>query len=262
MCEEYNKLQQMGVDSMNAEKGDLGDYDCPICKNKGVIYFLNENGDVDTKECECMKKRRTIQRTKNSGLANMLNVYTFKNFTHSTDWQYYIYDKATDFLIDKTANTFFIGGAVGCGKSHICTAIAGKLLAQGKYVFFDVWSNIVTQLKQSVYEDKDGYNSQLEFLKNIEVLYIDDFFKTTPTEADIDKAFKIIDYRKNMQIGDNGREKKLITIISSEKKISDLRAIDEAIASRIYEMASRGEYAVEISNGRDRNQRMKSYRRI
>ena len=65
MNEEYIKLLQAGIDSQNAEQGTLNEFDCPICKNKGEIYYLDENYNECTKECKCMKKRRIIQNTRN-----------------------------------------------------------------------------------------------------------------------------------------------------------------------------------------------------
>lgn len=254
MNEEYIKLLQAGIDSQNAEQGTLNEFDCPICKNKGEIYYLDENYNECTKECKCMRKRRIIQNTKNSGLSAMLDKYTFDNFTHKERWQFTMYDKATDFVRDKNAKSFFIGGQVACGKTHICTAIVGTFLKQGYNVYYNVWNEIVTNLKQNAYDNTEEYNRQLERLKNVSVLYIDDFFKTTPTTADLDKAFQIIDYRKNMSVSDT--KKRYITIISSEKMIGELCEIDEAIGSRIFEMCNRGEYVVEIARGADRNKRM------
>ena len=92
------------------------------------------------------------------------------------------------------------------------------------------------------------------------MLYIDDFFKTTPTTADLDKAFQIIDYRKNLSMGNSKR--RLITIISSEKMLEEIIGIDEAIGSRIFEMCNRGEYVVEIERSANKNQRMHSQKYI
>lgn len=255
MSEDYIKLLQAGIDSQNAEQGTLTGVDCPICKNKGEIFYLDENYNECTKECECMKKRRIIARAQNSGLWAVLPKYTFKNFEHKEDWQFYMYDKATDFVRDDKAKCFYIGGGIGSGKSHICTAIVGYFIKQGLDAQFDIWSNIVTNLKQNAYDNPEEYNRQMDRLKNVPVLYIDDFFKTNPTTADLDKAFQIINHRYNLSIGDT--EKKCITIISSEKMLDEHYKIDNALASRIFEMCNFGEYVVEINRSSTRNQRTK-----
>ena len=48
----------MWYDVMNALEGKLPDYDCKKCKNKGVIYYEDEEGYEMSRECECMKIRR------------------------------------------------------------------------------------------------------------------------------------------------------------------------------------------------------------
>jgi DNA replication protein DnaC len=260
MNEEYIKLLQAGIDSQNAEQGTLNEFDCPICKNKGEIFFLDENNNECSRECECMKKRRIIRNTRNSGLSAMLDKYTFGNFSHKENWQFTMYDKATDFVHDDKAKCFFVGGQIGAGKSHICTAIVGRLLEQGYNAYYNVWNEIVINLKQNAYDNPEEYNRQLTWLKNVKVLYIDDFFKTTPTTADLDKAFQIIDYRKNLSMGNSKR--RLITIISSEKMLEEIIGIDEAIGSRIFEMCNRGEYVVEIERSANKNQRMPSQKYI
>lgn len=245
------ELKQECVDNLNNAEGYLTDYDCPECKNRGYIYYLDDNDMECCRECKCMKVRRIRARAKKSGLGEALKKYTFDKYKREKPWQIDVYDKARDFVKEKT-NCFFIGGAVGAGKSHICTAISGCLIKQGYEVQFVVWNDAVTELKQLAYDYPDEYNSYLERLKTVDVLYIDDFFKTTPTTADIDKAFQIINYRYNMM--NVGSKKKLITIISSEKNIDDLERIDKAIASRLYEMASE-KYVLAIDEGDDRNMR-------
>ena len=66
-------------------------------------------------------------------------------------------------------------------------------------------------------------------LKTAPVLYIDDLFKGAerPTQGDLNIAFELLNYRYN--------DERLYTIISTEKLLDELIAIDEAIGSRIAE---------------------------
>ena len=95
------------------------------------------------------------------------------------------------------------------------------------------------------------YQKAMQQYKTIKVLYIDDLFKTekgkSPTTADINIVFEILNTRY--------LERNLITIISSEKNIKELIAIDEAIGSRIFEMA--GYYCVQIKNNDRMNMRLR-----
>ena len=99
------------------------------------------------------------------------------------------------------------------------------------------------------------YEEKLDFYKNVDVLYIDDLFKTgrsssevkqRPTQADINLAFEILNARYI---------RKKITIISSECTISDLIDIDEAIAGRIKQKC--GEFCININPDRNKNYRLK-----
>ena len=102
--------------------------------------------------------------------------------------------------------------------------------------------------------DPASYNREMNDLKNATVLFIDDFFKLTPTTADKDKAIQILNYRYN--VARATKNKRFITIISSEKTIAELTAIDEAMASRIYELATE-DYIIEVKRDESRNMRYK-----
>ena len=65
------------------------------------------------------------------------------------------------------------------------------------------------------------------------MLYIDDFFKGSVSDADINLAFELLNDRYNS---------KRMTILSSERSVEDILELDEAIGSRIYER-SKGFYA-------------------
>ena len=40
----------------NSREGNLTGYDCPICRNKGYIFFMKDGYEY-TRECACMEKR-------------------------------------------------------------------------------------------------------------------------------------------------------------------------------------------------------------
>lgn len=253
----YREFKQSTIEAENRKEGDLTGYNCPLCKNKGWIYYLGEGDDDNeyAKECECMKIRAAQACAKWSGLGEALKLYTFARYTHEEPWQALIYNKAKKFVDDTNSHCFYIGGAVGCGKSHICTAMVREFIKQGKDVRYIVWYDTVTRLKQTVVSDPASYNREMNDLKNATVLFIDDFFKLTPTTADKDKAIQILNYRYN--VARATKNKRFITIISSEKTIAELTAIDEAMASRIYELATE-DYIIEVKRDESRNMRYKN----
>lgn len=229
---------------------DSSVYDCPICKNKGLVWYADDTG-IHSKECSCMSERRMLTLAKQSGLGELLKVCKFDDYIYlNEEWRKRTYDRARSFVNDNKP-FFFIGGQVGCGKSFTCIAMINEFLKKGIDCKFIVWNDFVTTLKQNIVANADLYNDMLNEVKTATVLYIDDFFRTTPTTADIDKAFSIINYRYNQSKMNN---KQMFTIISSEKILSELQEINEAIGTRISELAT-PKYTVNIARDKERNLR-------
>ena len=237
---------QLKIQSYNNRHGSLTGYDCPDCRNRGDFLCINEAGNEYFKDCKCMEIRRSINRMAKSGLSDLAKRYTFKNFKTDTDWQKGIKDRAMSYA-KNPVGWFFIGGQVGCGKTHLCTAVSAKLMQDGYSVTFMPWRDAIVPLKANVNDDEQ-YLKVINPLKTVEVLYIDDFFKTpngNPTAADINLAYEIINYRYN--------NSNLITIISSERSINEIMKIDLAVGSRIYERTKNN--AVTVSRDAEKNYR-------
>lgn len=220
--------------------------DCEKCKNARGWFIVGKDGYEYWQECECMNTIRYISMLKNLGLGEEIFKFSFETYQIEEEWQKHIFEKAKKFI--DGGKMFYIGGQVGSGKTHICTAIINELLKSGKNCSYRIWADIVTKLKQTTYEDIKKYEQYLDELKTIPVLFIDDFFKNSPTEADKDKAFQFIN---NRYLGNN------ITIISSEKSFNELLQIDEAISSRIYQKANNGEFVLSIDKDIKKNYRLK-----
>lgn len=249
--EELQKMAQQYSDMYNAEIGNLDKEDghtCDTCKNKGYVSVL-VNGERVVKQCKCQNVRTMLKRAKNSGLGKILVSCTFDKFIVTSEWQRQMKEKAQSFCKDDNADWFFIGGQVGCGKSHLCCAIFGHYIKKGKEVAYMSWEEHAKQLKALANDNK--YQSEIMHYKTADVLYIDDMLKTKqgeePTKADISLAFEIINYRL---INENK-----ITIISSEKTLNEIMQYDEATASRVYQNA--GDYKINIKKDREKNYRLK-----
>lgn len=241
------------ADIFNNQQGKLDEYNCPICKNKGVVYSVKESDfcgvshwETVSRKCSCMKVRAELKRIKKSGLSMLMQRYNFENFRTDSEWQKYIKDKAIGYS-QNPVDWFFIGGQSGCGKTHICTAIIGSLLKQGKSARYMLWGDEITAIKQAV-TNAEQYDRLMNSVKTAEVLYIDDFFKTRSGEsvsnADVNTTFKIINYRYNEQ---------LPTVISSELSVKEISGIDEALGGRIAEMTRTN--GIYISKDARKNQR-------
>lgn len=251
---EEDKIKQE-TEIFNNLGGKLGDYDCPICKNKGLVYkavqtelFGRKTWEVVSNECECMKIRKEVRRIRQSGLSGLISKNTFDNYITREDWQNYVKSSAKRYAYNPDG-WFYIGGQPGCGKTHICSAIVGYLLKSGRAAKYMLWQDDITTLKQ-VINDYSSYDRLIDGYKKAEILYIDDFFKTrnkeSVTSADVNATFKIINYRYN---------EGLRTIISSELSLHEIADIDEALGSRIIEMC--GEKAIYIKADEFKNYRYK-----
>ncbi len=245
------------VDDWNKTPGDRDKedgYDCKICKNKGTIAKLAEDNGYYSMcfaACSCVETRNSIMRMKRSGLKDIIKDYTFDKFLDTEPWQKAIKSAAMEYA-KEPSGWFFLGGQSGAGKTHLCTAICREFLLSGKKVRYMLWRDDVVKIKGCVTES-DEYTKLIDQFKTVDVLYIDDLFKTgktdngyqKPTAADINVAFEIINYRYN--------NPSLLTIISSELSEDELIDIDEAIGGRIYERAK----AFTIGKDRNRNYRIK-----
>lgn len=251
-------LAQMRVDGFNATDGtlDQGDgYQCDACRNKGQVMYITEENGVPlewSRPCKCMGARSAIRRMKRSGLGNVIKEKTFERYMATEPWQQALKAGAVAYA-KEPSGWFFMGGQPGCGKSHLGAAICRHFLLAGKAVVYMSWPDDGIELKT---KKADGsYTDLVGKYKTAEVLYIDDLFKTEerdgvkqpPTGADIRLAFEIVNYRYN--------NPGLLTIVSSEYYAGQLLDIDEAVGSRIIEMA--GGNSFNIAKERSRNYRLK-----
>ena len=236
----YSKIKNMGITSReekiaiaNALPGKLTGYDCPKCKNKGCIYALKDGCEV-CYPCECMTVRENLRRVEESGIKNLLDAYTFESYVALEPWQQAFKNSAQKFVQDHDRKWFFAGGQVGAGKTHICTAIVGEFLQQNLSCRYMLWRDESVKIKALVNDDVEYYRL-VNPLKTVDVLYIDDLFKTQveerggkkpPSQGDLNLAFEIINYRY---------ANNLTTILSSERTIDELLGCDEAVGSRIYQ---------------------------
>lgn len=198
----------------------LGGVDCPLCNNTGYINS-KKDGILYSRECPCMKQRRSLRNVQRSGLAELINEYSFNNYDISGSDNARLADKARKF-IQAGDSWLYICGRPGSGKTHLCIAICSELLKTHE-VKYMIWRDVAPRLKAAVNETAE-YMAILAPLKNAEVLYIDDFLKGSANSADINLAFELINSRYN-----NNRR----TIISTERSLEELLNLDEALGSRI-----------------------------
>lgn len=221
-------------------------YDCPLCHGDEVV-FIEES--KRTQRCICSAIRNNLVKLSHSGAGGKkISTFTLDNFKAEEPWQIEIRNTAKDFMENPEAVFFFIGGQMGCGKTHICTAVFVELLKRGINGLRMEWRSNAQRMKARANEI--DYQDEIRPYKETELLYIDDFFKTQrgtkPTPADINLAFELIDYRYNNS---------MLTIISSEKLLTEIISLDEGTGSRIAELSKK--HCVNIDYDIEKNQRLK-----
>lgn len=249
-----NKIASLN-DSLPEEQAAKEDistcYDCQECNNKLKVYYPL-NGNVAFRNCNCVSIRISILRARSSGLEDELRRCKFSTFEVVEPWQLDAKQMARAYA-QNPDGWLYMCGQVGGGKTHLCTAVVGKLIVQGRSAKYMPWKDTSTEIKGKVNDPE--YSRLINPYLKVDVLYIDDFLKTErgkygtakpPSVGDINLAFQIINNRYC-----SGKT----TIISSEHTIDEVMGYDEAIGSRIYERSKNN--CVIIPTGIGNNYRMK-----
>jgi len=129
-------------------------------------------------------------------------------------------------------NSIAFLGQPGSGKSHLTIAIANALMKKGIGVRYVQYREVMTEICQVRFDD-DAYRKKVDPLKTCSVLLLDDLFKgATRRDGSLGHEgtvmFEIVNSRYL-----SGKP----ILVSSEYTMDRLIDLDEAIATRIAEMA-------------------------
>lgn len=230
ICNTY--INKSGKDSNKSRH-----YNCTECKDTGFIFDKETNSG---KLCKCQELKMYEERLERSRIKKTFLSKNFDNYEARTDEQIKIKKLAVDYAeeFNQNKDSIMFLGSVGAGKTHLTVAIANKLMKNKIPVLYMNYVDDMLKLKQSIL-DADNYNTELNKYKNAKVLLVDDLFKGAikngqVNDTDIRILFGIINHR---YVND------LPIIVSSECWPEDLMDYDEAVASRLLEMA-KGHIAV------------------
>lgn len=247
---------------LNAEqKPEYLGIHCPLCLNKGCIFYVKENRSEETgeivtafvtaRDCSCTRQRKYLWNLKNGGFTKTIYDYSFDNFRTDEPWQMRMRTEAWNYAVSTDLNKWlWVSGQPGSGKTHICTAVCKKLMQAGRTVQYMLWSDILQRL-EAVRFDEERTNLLMAEIRGVDVLYIDDFLKTftrghkkpqAPSDSQLRAAFNVINARYSV---------KKRTIISSEHLLEELTYYDTALAGRIKERADKNTIELNREEGRD-----------
>lgn len=258
----------------------IDSYLCDECKDTGGRMVIKKVGEMTTireydgtfkaivlkrdqeewQECECAKLRRMNRIIKSSAITEEFQKMGFNNFDVSqVDLQikqmkeaalsYYQY---FDNLKTTRVNSCLFIGQPGCGKTHLLTAISNNLMFKKQIpVLYFPYKEGMSDISANSFEKKDAI---LQQMKNVDVLFIDDLFKPIGGKPNVkgwmaEILYEVINHRylNNKPL-----------LVSTEIMFQELVDIDEALASRIFEMAS--DFTVTVSKNMGNNYRLRKLR--
>lgn len=230
-------------------------YDCPHCRDTGRVTVIERHHGVDCEvsyRCKyCWEKREYMRLLRASGMGDAFSDKVFDNFkpwnreaamARATAMRYAI---EFDTIEHSDANSLALLGTVGAGKTMLGCCVLNELLSRNIGVRYTKYGEMMQKLKQNAM-DEEAYNRHLGNYVNARVLFIDDLFKDSRTQADLNHLYKVIDGRYFARRP---------MIITSEMTIDQLADIDLAIGSRIAERCSN--YAFTFLSGREGNYRLR-----
>lgn len=212
---------------------------------------------LEWKECECMKLKRLNRLIKSSEITEEFQKMGFKNFDISSvsaqvksmrDVALNYYKCFAD-IRNTRINSCLLIGQSGSGKTHLLTAVSNGLMREQQvpvlyFPFLDGMGNISAN-------DWERKTEIVQKMKDVDVLFIDDLFKPVGKEVKIIKwqADVIIEVLNHRYLNNKPM------LISTELGLERLIDIDEAMASRMFEMAS--DFTIKIDKSLSNNYRLR-----
>ncbi len=223
-------------------------YECKKCSDSGFEGL---------KMCACMREKLVFAGYESSGIGRLIQSKTFENFNPNAQPEgevrenitlIYNYCKhyAESFDTSACRNLLMIG-ATGLGKTHLSTAIAGRVISRGFDVVCETTQNIFGDFEYERFgkgygaSDAEGKRTDKYF--ECDLLIIDDLGVEVTNQFTVSCLYNIINTRLNRGCS---------TIINTNLTKDELyRRYTERIASRLF-----GEFRPIAFMGRDMREQL------
>ncbi len=203
-------------------------FECKKCKDTGYD---------GARLCECFKKELALETCRRSGLGRLVDIQTFDSY--SLDYFKYnadVYENmsevfeicknyAEDFS-PKSENLMLIGDT-GLGKTHLSTAIAGRVIERGFDVCYDTATNVFASFENERFGKQNSkFAIPTERYFECDLLIIDDLGTEPITQFTVSSLYNLINTRamndKQVMLSTN------LSLSEMQKKYGD------RIASRLF----------------------------
>ncbi len=206
-------------------------YDCEVCKDEGIV---NNN------RCHCYLKKLKEEAFRNANLPVIMDSQSFDTF----NLEYYPSDDSTpssreimSYILKicrnysegfgpESKNLLFTGGT-GLGKTFLSSCIAKDVIEKGANVYYQPAYKIFPLFEKMKFgnEVDESAMMQIDFIRNFELLIIDDLGTELITTYTSEVLFDLINSRLN-------ENKK--TIISTNLSLEEIKELySERVSSRI-----------------------------
>lgn len=249
-------------------------YKCEHCKDAGGWTELRDseisyNGQPIKNEvwvkCSCAIQRELDRMVKTSAITEEFQKMGFRNY--EVEGRPSLVKEMRDLAVsyfknyqaikNTKENSISFMGQVGCGKTHLLSAIANGIMKDYRdQVMYFPYVEMMDEISKDNYENKNNIISKAQ---NVPVLFIDDLFKptskdvrgelvtsprATPFEQTVMQAIVNHRYLNNKAI-----------LLSSELTYLELLNVNEALGSRLFEMCAN--YTTQIESDPRLNYRMR-----
>lgn len=187
-------------------------YECPVCKDEGIVIDLERNVGY---RCECIERKKLARILKSVNMSEDAMYKSFNNFRlDGLDPRviaaYELAREYSDGLIARVKNGkdlkgvpwFGLLGTSGAGKTHLITAAVAPLIEYGIHPLFFNWVQSFTEWFAH-YNDPDGAYKVEEIrqrIYNCDLLVVDDICKESQKDTWIKEFYGIVDYRYRKQL--------------------------------------------------------------
>lgn len=214
-------------------------------------------------DCTCLKAKRANALMESSRITGDFQKMRFSNFEEHGRSDSVIAMKKTAHeylanfkgICNTRQGSIVLVGQSGAGKTHLLSAVSNTLIERLQVpVLYFPYVEGMEELKDSfnVGDNEKTLNERMNKLKNVAVLFIDDLFKPVNNEPqftkwEVKKMYEIINYRylNNLPI-----------LVSTEVTFDAMLDIDEALATRIFEMCEN--YYERIAKNIKNNYRLRN----